>query len=409
MKVALITFHQNPTGGGAVAAADWLVKGLVERGIDVVEISSHRYKRSAVIQNGQVKTYRFFPWNLYWVGDKNTQSGPKKTVWQLIDTWNPQVYRTVRNILREEKPDVVHMMKLRGLSPSVWSAAAAVGCRPLVQTCHDYEVMSPDGVLQSRVGQWAREGKWMLRPYQSLRAGVSRHVDVATAPSRYTLATLTGRGFFPCACHRIVPNTHGYRLAEVEKHQEERKIGPRTVDEFHLLYLGRLEAIKGVDLLCAAVDHVAQTYPNLRLDVAGWGGIERQLRQQYRNHPHICFHGGVFGKEKESLLANADLLVLPSVWPEVFGIVVIEAYAYGKPVITTRTGGLPELVQEGETGFLATPGDVVSLQQAIAQAYEKRDLLPKMEEACFAAARRYSLENVTDQYLEAYESGLIRR
>jgi glycosyltransferase involved in cell wall biosynthesis len=411
MKVALISFRFGPAGGGAAITATQLTSGLDQRGIEVVEIVSQRDKRPGIIQKGRVKTYSFFPRNLYWVGDKSQYGGLRKVLFQLIDIWNPHVYRTVHAILRKEQPDIVHVMKLRGLSPSVWSAAAAAGCRPLIQTCHDYEIMSPDGILLSRAGQWASEGKWILRPYQWLRANLSRHVDVATSPSRYTLTTLTDRGFFSQAHHIVVPNSHGYSLARLDGYQTESSVRslPAADDHFRLLYLGRLETAKGVDLLCAAVDRLAYTQPNLRLEIVGWGNIESLLQQEYGNHPNICFHGGVFGTEKESLLANADMLVVPSVWPEVFGMVIIESYAFGKPVIASRIGGIPELVQESETGFLVEPGDVTSLQRIIEYAFKNRHLVAEMRRACFAAARRYSLEDVTEQYLEAYEIGLGRR
>jgi glycosyltransferase involved in cell wall biosynthesis len=410
MKVALISFHQNQTGGGAVAAAEFLVKGLIQSGIDVVEISSHRSPWPEIIQRGKVKTYRFFPWNVYWVGDKSRYDGLRKALFQLIDTWNPHVYRTVKRILRTERPDIVHVMKLRGLSPALWSAAAATGCRPLIQTCHDYELMSPDGVLQGRIGQWAREGKWMLRPYQSLRARVSRHVDVATAPSRYTLTTLTRHGFFPRAEHLVVPNTHGYSLTELEQCRMKMTLrpSPSPPTECRLLYFGRLETNKGIEGLCLAVAQAAQRWPNLRLDVGGSGIMESRLVQTYGDHPNICFHGYVSGAQKEVLLANADLLVLPSVVSEVFGIVIVEAYAYGKPVIASRAGGIPELVQEGQTGFLVEPGNVAALQRAVEHACENGKLVAEMSKACFAAARRYSFENQTEQYLRAYEIGLGR-
>jgi glycosyltransferase involved in cell wall biosynthesis len=250
----------------------------------------------------------------------------------------------------------------------------------------------------------------MLRPYQSFRANLSRHVDVATAPSRYTLTTLTGRGFFPRAQHLIVPNTHGYTLAELEQYQATMKLRPvpSVATGFRLLYFGRLENNKGIGDLCAAVSQAVHKWPNLRLDIGGSGIMESQLKQTYSNHPNICFHGHVSGEQKELLLATTDLMVLPSVGPEVFGIVIVEAYAFGKPVIASRAGGIPELVQEGETGFLVEPGDVASLQQVIEHACENRHLVSEMREACFTAARRYLLETMTEQYLEAYEVGLGR-
>lgn len=407
MKVVVISYiFEQDVGAGAVASALRLVQGLAQRQIDVVVITTHPHRQPSVTVEDGVKVYRLHPQNLYWVGDKEQYRGLRKVLWQLIDTWNPQVYIHVRRILQLEKPDVVHVHKLRGLSPAVWSAANAAGCRPVVQTCRDYELLSPEGTLMSRVGRWAEQGAWFMRPYGWMRAKTSRLVDVATAPSRYTLTTLTNRGFFPRAKQLVVPNTHGYSLAELAAIEATAtsEAPRRRPGDVRLLYLGRLEQTKGVDLLCAALLSSAKDHPELHLDLVGDGTYEGQLRQSYADHPQIHFHGAVFGAAKEQLLRECDVVVVPSIWPEVFGNVIIEAYAHGKPVIATRVGGIPEIVQEGETGLLVAPDDRTALQKAICRAAEHPKMFQQMNRACFNAARRYALETITEGYLHAYKN-----
>ncbi len=407
MKVAILSFiFEQDVGGGAVASALRLAQGLARRQIDVVVITTHRQRQSSVSVEDGVKVYRLHPHNLYWIGDKGHHGGLRKVLWQLVDTWNPQIYRRVRQILEQEKPDVVHVHKLRGLSPSVWSAAHATGCHPIVQTCRDYELLSPEGTLMSRVGRWAEQGAWFMRPYSWSRARNSRLVDVAIAPSHYTLDTLTNRGFFPRAEQLVIPNTHGFRLSELEQVKakatqaaQERPPGLR------LLYLGRLEQSKGVDLLCDALINIAAAHPTLHLDVVGGGTFERQLRQSYAAHPQIHFHGPLYGAAKAQIIHKCDVVVVPSVWPEVFGNVIIESYVYGKPVIATCVGGIPENIQEGVTGMLVPPNDRAALQAAIAQAAAHPQMVQQMQAACFDAARRYALETITERYLQVYQNG----
>jgi len=368
-------------------------------------ITTHPRRQITVEHTDGLTIYRFFPWNLYWVGEKDRQQVWRKVLWQLVDIWNPHPFWVVRHILERERPDIVHVHKLRGLSPAVWAAARAAGIIPVVQTCHDYELMSPEGTLSSPVGSWARNGVCFLRPYQWIRARFSRAVAAATAPSRYTLEMLTERGFFPKAFKRVVPNSHGLSLEQVNKRREEVTAKHISDDRtVRLLYLGRLETIKGVDLLCAAFERCAARFPNLHLDIAGWGTLDRVLRQRYSRHPQITFHGSVFGEDKACLLAASDALVVPSVWPEVFGIVIAEAYTYGKPVIATRSGGIPELVEEEKTGFLVSLGDVDALTEALCCVAEDPVVLHKMALACFEVARRYAVEAVTEGYLAVYEA-----
>lgn len=402
MKIAVVSYIFDPrVGGGATGSARYIAHGLAARGDEVVVITTARERRLRVEREGDITVYSFLPWNLYWVGDKDRQPMWKRVPWQLLDVWNPHAYRVVRGILQRERPDVVHVNKLRGLSPSVWAAARAEGI-PVVHTCRDYELFSPEGTLESRVGAWAERGAWFLRPYQWLRARLSRGVSAATAPSRYTLDAHVRRGFFPRAIARVTPNTHGMTLAELERVRAESRAAEGA--EVRILYLGRLERVKGVDLLCEAVVRRASECPNLRLDVAGWGTLEATLRREYGTHPQITFHGAVFGGDKAGLLAASDAVAVPSVWPEVFGSVAVEAYAYGKPVIAARAGGLAELVCEGETGWLVEPGDVGALGEAVARIAVNPAAARGLASACFEAARRYAAERVSGEYRALYET-----
>lgn len=405
MKVLLVSYLLDPRlGGGAAMAAARVGRGLAEQGVEVVGVTTHNNPQPTITNDNGLRVYAFRPRNLYWVADKSRQPTIKKIVWQLIDVWNPHVYRYLREIVRREKPDVVHVHKLRGLSPAVWSAVAAEN-GSLVQTCHDYEVISPEGTLESTVGHLARQGHWALRPYQTMRARLSNLVDVVTAPSRYTLDVITGAGFFSQAQRLVVPNSHGLEETElpaVAQTASRPIVSPAA--PFRMLYLGRLESTKGIDILCRTVAQLVANLPQLRLDIAGSGSREATLRAEYATVPQICFHGHVSGVAKRELLTQTDVAVMPSVWQEVFGISIIEAFAQGKPVIASRVGGIPELVRDEVTGLLVTPGDAAALGAAIWGLATQPERLQAMSPACRLAAQAYTPTAVVAGYLAAYDA-----
>lgn len=406
VKVVLVTFRFDAFGG-AVAVVRTLARALSERGLETVVVASREAPGLEVRHEGPVKIYSFRPPNLYWVGNKDRQPSWRKIVWQTVDTWNPFVVPTVRRILEIEHPDVVHVHKLRGLSPSVWSAAVAAGAPKIVQTCHDYELMSPEGTLSGQIGDWARRGAVPLWPYQTIRRRVSKAVDVATAPTRFPLDLIRDLGFFPEAIHRAVPNSHGLTLEEVRARRARTVFHPGS-DPTRLLFLGRLDRVKGVELLCRSFVETARDRPTLELWIAGWGPLERSLRERFEDHPRIRFWGRVEGRVKERVLADCSAVVVPSSVPETFGLVIAEAYTFGKPVIASRIGGVPELVAEGRTGLLVKPGSQVELSAGLQQVDENPGLLFSMREACLAAASDYTIESVVDGYLDLYR-GSARR
>lgn len=133
-----------------------------------------------------------------------------------------------------------------------------------------------------------------------------------------------------------------------------------------VLFLGLVGDRKGVfDLLPAFAQALGES-PAMRLVVAGNGEVARagRMAQELGIGGRVQFPGWVEGAAKESLLVSADIYVLPS-HNENFPVSVLEAMARSLPVITTRVGGIPELVRDGVDGILVEPGDVAALAAAL--------------------------------------------
>jgi glycosyltransferase involved in cell wall biosynthesis len=404
MKIVLFSFlYESEIGGGAAVVVNQLAHLLEQRSHSVVVITTWKGNYVKTDHVDGIKIIRIPPKNLYWVGDKNNQPISKKIVWQLVDIWNPLTYQMVRQILINEKPDIIHSHKLRGLSPSIWSAAASVKVRKIIHTCHDYELLSPEGMLMGRVGNLALEQNLMMRPYQSLRRYFSRLVQYATAPSRFVLDLHQKMRFFPLAETEVIPNAHGFGISELSQDYSKsrnlsQKNGPKR-----FLYIGRLDKEKGVDLLCQAFIQFASQNQHVLLRIAGWGPLDASLREKYEHRNNIEFIGPVFGNQKAKLFRDSDVLVAPSIAPEPFGIVVIEAYFYGLPVIATRIGAFLETVMDEETGFLVKPGSVGDLATAFSRITSEKNLINDMSRNCFKEAQKFSTEKIYEKYLIAYK------
>ena len=190
---------------------------------------------------------------------------------------------------------------------------------------------------------------------------------------------------------------------------------PRDAVGEGVLYVGRLTPHKGVDVLLSALPAGA------RLLVAGSeghdsrppeSGYPRLLRQLAAGR-RVEFLGPVSETELPRLYASARVLVLPSVHrtcygrrvevSELLGLVAIEAMAAGIPVVASRLGGLPEVVEDGVTGFLVTPGDPQELGDRLRQLLAD----PGLAHSMGRAGRRRVLQKLTweacaDRCLAAY-------
>ena len=154
----------------------------------------------------------------------------------------------------------------------------------------------------------------------------------------------------------------------------------------NVLFLGILGPRKGVfDLLPAFKGLVDGHAGDVRLRIGGNGEVERAARtvRALGLAAQVELLGWVAGEAKQAQLAQADVFVLPS-YNEGLPVSLLEAMAYGVPVISTRVGGIPELVRDGIDGFLIEPGDRAALEDRLRRLAEDARLRRTMGDAARA-------------------------
>lgn len=185
---------------------------------------------------------------------------------------------------------------------------------------------------------------------------------------------------------------------------------PETGDDPVMGAASRLVRIKGIVYLLRAVAHLRREFPGIRLEIAGAGPEEEPLRRE-ANALGLgeCVTFLEWQTNVWPLLARWDIFVQPSL-EEGFGMAALEAMAAGLPVVGTSTGGLPELIEDGCTGYVVPPAD------ALALAGRLRDLLthPARRRAMGAAARarvreRFSAERMAAEISAIYDEVLSAR
>lgn len=189
-----------------------------------------------------------------------------------------------------------------------------------------------------------------------------------------------------------------------------------------ILYAGRLTPEKGAHVLLRAFEQVRVRYPDAQLILAGpfWitpasqlvGALPKDLKKWRRKGKRyeIKIHrkakkvGNVFLTDRVShralakLYQTASILVHPALWNEPFGMILGEAMASGLPVVASRCGGVPEVVQDNRSGLLVEPGDVNGLIAAIERLFENKELASRMGAAGRARVEElFEWKNLADQ------------
>ena len=182
----------------------------------------------------------------------------------------------------------------------------------------------------------------------------------------------------------------------------------RDTQRLHLLFVGCLGQRKGLEYLITAMRQLREE--RVVLHIVGSAEDETYFRylqnlvRQWALENEVAFHGMVTQEALWRFYAEADIFVFPSLW-EGFGIVLLEAMAFGLPVVATRAGAIPELVDDGENGLLVLPADSDALAAAIARLIED----PSLRERLGRNGRARYEENLTwEQVGETFAAVLIQ-
>jgi len=277
---------------------------------------------------------------------------------------------------RAFKPDLVHVHSAAGFGLWGWGA----GLHPMVVS-----VWGSD-VVDFPSNPWRRV--YLRRVLHS--------ADAVTATSRYLSDVTT----------KLCPQSEN-RLHIIPFGVE---IPPSLVappeGRFALCAIKAHKPVYGLDHLIRALAKVIEAIPDTHLTIAGSGPSTLELKslaQRLGLDPYISFPGELPPHEGVRLLQRSHLMVMPSL-REAFGVAALEASAAGRAVVATQVGGVPEVVRDGETGLLVSPGDVGALAEAIIKLGRDRATLYRMGEAGrrFVQAD-YTWQNSLDTMLTLYE------
>ena len=397
MKIVFVNSLYAPTViGGAERVLQSLAEKLLAAGHEPVVVCMAEEPGVRTDTVNGVRVHRIGLRNLYWPFPADDRPGALKPIWHAIDTYNYAMARAVGAIVRRERPDVVHTHTIFGLSVQVWRAVARAGI-PLVHTLHDYYVLCPRASM-FRDGRNCEAQHPDCRVLAASRIGLSKRLDAVVSVSRFVLDRHLALGAFASVPRqRVIHNM--FRPPRPPGGHDRRAGGPLRVG-----FIGRLDPIKGVELLLDEVGRLPIGGWELRIAGRGTPSYEAQLRSRVAR-PDIQLLEWV---DPHDFLDTIDVLVVPSVYHEPLGTVMIEALSHGVPVIGSRRGGTPELIEDGVTGLLFDPDTPGALRAVLERLVAEPSLLDAMHAACVARARDFGPSSIVAEHLALYAAVAAR-
>lgn len=313
---------------------------------------------------------------------------------------DPITQKEFRFLLEKIKPDILHGHNIITFSMAPFIQAKEYGI-PTVITVHGYWPACPLATfvrLSDQKPCYAKNWEACTKHCASSLAAIPQHmrrlqklivkyVDRIITVSHYGKKRLVDFGY-PKEQITVIHN--GVDLKKFEPADSSNSDAP------YLLHVGRLSYYKGTHILFKVAEQLNEDYPNLKIKIAG-----RQVDSELENIEPL---GWIPDQRLVKLYSSALTVIVPSVRPEPFPLVPLEAMACGTPVIASRIGGLQESIKNGKTGFLVPPGNPTQVTKKVVRLYENPELREQMgKRAREHVEKHFSLQKMGKRYTETYK------
>ena len=325
--------------------------------------------------------------------------------------WGWDSYSEIKALVQQDRPDVVHFHNTFPLiSPAAYYACSSANI-PVVQTLHNYRLFCP-------AASFARDGRVCEECvehtlWRSVRYACYRNSRPATATSALALAVhrMVGTWEQVVDCYISLTEFARNKLSEAGLPAGKIVVKPnfvhpdplaRTSTGNYAIFVGRLSEVKGIRTLLRVWRSRLQHIP---LVVVGDGPLRASLENQPggRTEKDIHFRGQLPRGNTLDVMKGARFVVFPSESYEGFPMTIAEAYACGLPVIASRLGSMAEIVEDGRTGLLFTPGDPADLAAKVDWAWAHTRAMEEMGRNARALyEQRYTAERNYKALMEIY-------
>jgi glycosyltransferase involved in cell wall biosynthesis len=406
MKILFVNKYYHPSGGPEKVLLQ--SKERLESLGDKVILFSMQHPR-----NLKTPYSRYFVCNVDYNG---SSSFIDKTRMALNMFYSVEAKKKMELLLDEEKPDIAHLHNIyHQISPSILPVLKKKGI-PVVMTLHDFKLLCPNYTFLRNGDPCENcEGKHFYRAvihkcvknsywkslvcslemyFHHLRKFYQDYVDKFIVLSEFSKVKMVQYGM-PEEKLLLLPN-----YIESPSNGKEKTLGE------YALFLGRLSEKNGVSTLVQAMEKLKE----VPLVVAGEGELQPDLKEFVRekNLDNVTFAGFLSGTKLEQMMENSMFTVFPAISYHNCPMSVLESFAYGKSVIGSNLGSIPELIEDGINGLLFEPKNVDELAGKIKYLYHHPLLAEKMGIAAREKVEeKYSEEEYYKKLLGLYD-GLIK-
>lgn len=331
--------------------------------------------------------------------------------------FSTETYKYVRALIETHRPSLAHVHNIFPLiSPSIYLCLKKYNV-PVIQTIHNYRFLCPNGLFlkEDLNCERCKKGNYLHcifnRCYKKniilslwysfilffYRKIIHKSIDIFLSVSEFNKRKLIEGGIQE---NKIRVLSHFIYFDKYGEYKESKKN--------YAVYMGRLSREKGLKVLLEAFSEIK----DLNLKIAGEGPMAQEIREFITKNKmnNVEMVGFKSGPQKAELLGQASFSIVPSVWYEIFSLATLESFASYTPVIASRIGSLPEIIEDGKNGLLFEPGNAKDLRDKIGRLSrhpEEAHVMGRYARRC--VQEKYSPEQHYGQLIAIYSEALKGR
>lgn len=342
----------------------------------------------------------------------------KKLLIGLQIPWSISAFRMIEKVLSKECPDIVHIHNFFPLlSPSIYYAIHSKGI-PIVQTLHDFRFLCPMAFFMRNgfICEECKGGSFL----RSIKYGCFKNSKVQTIPVALMLKIHYMLNTFKNKIDAYICLTESQRKIFLDAGFDRNKLflKPNLIDDTftagenkkgnYVIFIGRIGVEKGLGTIIEAWKYL----PDVPLKIIGDGPDAEKFNSLALNLniKNIDFLGYRPHNECMKILNKARFLVMPSICYETFGLTIVEAFSYFKPVIVSNMGAMADIVKDKITGLLFTPKNAKELANKITWLWNNSEECMKMgQNARTEYEAKYTPEKNYEMLMGIYQKTIDKK
>ncbi|MBU3978979.1 glycosyltransferase [Patescibacteria group bacterium] len=380
MRILFATDQYLPTPGGISVVTQRISAALAKKGHTVAIIAPSTDWKFRKESTDGVTVYRIQSMLIHKL---------KQLRYSPAFLYRKKIYHTIT----EFRPDIIHLETPNTIASEALDAALKFNI-PLIATCH----IMPENISGTLPFLPSKMGKMIGNLYMKQAIKVYNKVSLVTAPTPIGTAILQAYNI----TSPTMPLSNGidlkaFRIPSKEEQEKFLKKYNFPLDPM-ILYIGRLDKEKKVNILIEALQYIKKSQP-FHVVIEGKGQQMENLENSIQKlglQNKVSFIGYIAEEELCALYSLAAIFVMPST-AELQSLVTMEAMALGLPVIGAKAGALPYLIKPDENGFLFEPDDPIDLAQKLQQLLENPDLRQRMGKKSLELIKEHDINNIIEK------------